>query len=312
MRANVVKVAVVASALLGAAVLWLCIAPDPQPGLPEAREVTDAGGARPEGRRDSPGEPSPRRSSAPGASRTPRERGASAREVARSESPGTIGSREVRETSSGGSGAQARDPGRSLETANRDRSRNRNRNRESDSESEEFGRFTQQLALLDAASRDTARGDPIDADEAGLSADDVGRIDLDGDGDIAHWELDRTGKLAGLAEEHAVRNDLDDGAYPIDRRDYKRMDWEFVGVDTNQDGQMDVEEYYSFVFDSTKLTVLLDSDGDWRISPGESGLSADDFAALDRDRSGSLKLGEVRRAIALGVLDRPAKPPESD
>lgn len=165
-----------------------------------------------------------------------------------------------------------------------------------------FGRFKRQLAALSAFSKETVRGDAIDVDGAGLNSDDVDLLDLDRDNAILPWELERARRLVERAEQHPVKNDLGDGAYPVARGDYRRPEWEFDAVDTNRDGLMDVGEYYSFLLLTERTTLRLDANGDRQISRDESGLSDDAFAPLDRDGSGFLMGWEMRRAIALGAL----------
>jgi len=146
------------------------------------------------------------------------------------------------------------------------------------------------------------RGDAIDVDGAGLNSDDVDLLDLDRDNAILPWELERARRLVERAEQHPVKNDLGDGAYPVARGDYRRPEWEFDAVDTNRDGLMDVGEYYSFLLLTERTTLRLDANGDRQISRDESGLSDDAFAPFDRDGSGFLMGWEMRRAIALGAL----------
>ena len=173
-----------------------------------------------------------------------------------------------------------------------------------EAEHTEFNRFKQTLVALSVVSQETVTGDPIDADRAGLDSDDVDRLDLDRDHAILSWELETVQRLVEQAERFPVKNDLLDGAYPVERGDYRRPEWEFDTVDTNRDDRIDVEEYYSFILDAEKTSLLLDANGDRRISRDESGLSEDGFAPLDRDGSGFLKTWEIRRAIARGELDR--------
>ena len=169
--------------------------------------------------------------------------------------------------------------------------------------SEEFGRFKQKLGALRDIARETPGDDPIEPDAAGLSPEDVDRLDLDGDEAISPWELERSQRLVERAERHPVKNDVYDGAYPVERGDYARPEWEFDAIDTNRDDLMDVEEYYSFLFEAERTSHLLDTNGDGYISPDESGLAEAEFAPLDRDGSGFLMPWEMRQGVALGAFD---------
>ncbi len=225
----------------------------------------------------------------PTGSRTVSEIGASETEIARLDASGSTGeSTEWRETRGGSREfhAQDRDPGSDAEGG---------------VESEEFGRFKQLVDSMHAFFEENPKGSPIDAESAGLSADDVERLDLDRDGDISPWELEKARQMVARAE-HLPDKHAFDGAYPVERGDYRRPDFEFDAIDTNRDGLVGVDEYYSFLVDTERITFRLDRDGDGKISRYESGLTEDDFALLDFNDSGSLKPGEVRRAVALGEL----------
>jgi len=169
--------------------------------------------------------------------------------------------------------------------------------------SEEVARIKELLEYLRNGSREAPGGDAWEPIATDLGPDDVGRLDLDGDNEISPWELERAQRLLERAEDHPVTNDLDDDAYPVYREDYRRQEWEFDAVDTNQDGIMDVDEYHAFLVETERIAVDRDTDGDRQISYDESGLSQGDFAPLDRDHSGSLKGWEIRRAVASGALE---------
>lgn len=166
-----------------------------------------------------------------------------------------------------------------------------------------FAGFKELVAALSALSKGKAGVAPIDVDAVGVNENEVAQLDLDGDRAVAPWEVRMAEKLTQRAEKHPVKNDLDDGAYPIDREDYGRPDWEFEEIDTNGDGDMDVDEYYAFLADTERVLVRLDINEDRAVSFEESGLPADEFAALDRDDSGDLKPWELRQAQALGTWD---------
>ncbi len=169
--------------------------------------------------------------------------------------------------------------------------------------SEDFVRFEQLLGELIDSSQETPGGDPIGPDAAGLYPEDVDRLDLDGDRMISPWEIERARRRLERVEFYPVRNDLGDGAYPVERGEYRRPEWEFDAVDTNGDGLIEVEEYYEFLVDVDEISLHLDADGDRQISRYESRLSEDEFASLDLDDSGSLQRWEMRRAVALGAFD---------
>lgn len=160
-----------------------------------------------------------------------------------------------------------------------------------------------------ARAQGVARSAPIDTGGEGPSPDDLARFDLDADGAVAPWELDRVKQLLERAERHPVANDQGDGAYPIDAQSYGRTDWEFEAIDANRDGLIELDEFYSLLFDSLQQSIILDRDGDNGVSLDESGLGRDRFEAVDRDGSGSLKTWEIRQAMARGIWGRrPAAP----
>jgi len=165
-----------------------------------------------------------------------------------------------------------------------------------------FEELKRRLAALRAVARESGAGQPIDAGAAGLDAVAVEQIDLDRDGELSSWELATLDQITERAERFPRKSDLADGAYPIERADYGRPEWEFDSIDTNRDGEMDVDEEYAFLLDAARTTVALDSDGDGQVSYDESGLSAAQFDPLDRDGSGMLQPWEIRRAIALGGI----------
>ena len=167
--------------------------------------------------------------------------------------------------------------------------------------SEDFDRFKELLDSLRGAPQEGDGGE--DADTAALNPEDLDRLDLDGDQTISPWELDRAEQLVRRAERHPEKNDLEDGAYPTERQDYGTPH-QFDVIDTNRDGVIDVEEYYSFLFDTLRESVILDRDGDRLVSFAESGFSEDEFALLDRDNNGYLEVSQIRRAIARGAWPR--------
>jgi hypothetical protein len=128
-------------------------------------------------------------------------------------------------------------------------------------------------------------------------------VDLDRDRDISSSELARAQGLAERAENYPKKNDRGDGEYPVERREYRREEWKFDAIDTNQDDLIDVNEYHSFLLDTETLVLQLDANGNQRISYDESGLPEGEFMALDVDDSGSLERPEMRRAVASGALD---------
>lgn len=162
--------------------------------------------------------------------------------------------------------------------------------------------FKQMLDRLGEISRaqQTAADDPIDTSGADLDPDELASVDLDGDGAIAGWELVALDQLVVRTDYHPFKHDSDDAAYPIDFESYSRA-WEFEVIDTNGDGWMGESEYYSFLYETLQDSYQLDSDGDRRLSRAESGLSEEQFRLVDRDRSGSLKVWEIRRAVGRGI-----------
>ena len=167
--------------------------------------------------------------------------------------------------------------------------------------------FKQRLSWLGETSRaqKIAPRDPIDTSGADLNSDELASIDLDGDDQTQGWEVTALEQLLDRTERHPLKNDTDDAAYPIDLESYPRA-WEFEAIDTNGDGWMAESEYYSFLFDTLQDSHLLDTDGDRRVNLRESGLSKDQFEAIDRDESGSLKVWEIRQAVGLGAWERPS------
>jgi len=277
------KFAVVALAVLLVAGSWWWISREPPRGLPEQ----EAGDSQPERSsvKSSPPNPS--------ANQPSRQNGVPQMEVARSDSPPKIvDSLERQESPSRPSAVNAYDRGASSSGE-----------QGGEGEHTESGRFKQQLTSLLALSKEAVSGYAIDVDGAGLSSDDVDRLDIDGDNAVLPWELERAGQLVQRAEYHAAINDLGDGEYPVERGDYRRPEREFDSIDTNRDGLMDIDEYHSFLVVTERTTNRLDADGDHMISRDESGLSGNEFAPLDRDDSGSLKAWEMRRAIAHGAFD---------
>lgn len=276
------KFAAVALAVLLVAGSWWWISREPPRGLPEQ----EAGDSQPE---RSSGKSSP-----PNPSGHPTDPQGSVLqiEVAGSDSsPKIVDSLERQESSSRPSAVNAYDRGASS-----------GGEKGGEGEHTEFGRFKRQLAALRAFSQETVRGDAIDVDGAGLNSDDVDRFDLDRDNAVLPWEVERARRLVERAERHPIKNDLGDGEYPVERGDYKRPEREFDTIDTNRDGLMDIDEYYSFLLVTERTTNRLDADGNGLISRDESGLSDNAFAPLDRDGSGFLMGWEMRRAIALGAL----------
>jgi hypothetical protein len=169
---------------------------------------------------------------------------------------------------------------------------------------DDFDHFKERLASLQALSKAGPPGETIDPDVAGVSAEEMDRLDLDQDRALAGWELERSRRLTQQADNHPVKNDQGDGAYPIERADYRRTAPEFDAVDSNGDDVLDVDEYYEFLLDAERTSLTLDVDGDRYVSASESGLAEGDFARFDRDDSGRLEDRELRRAIAEGALQR--------
>ena len=289
------KVTVVASVVLLVAGSWWWMAQDPPLGLPEAEEALGVGGERHEQRADSKQELSSRKPSPPNPSRTRTvmENEALESEVARSRSPtlGTPVTLEGREPAIRAGAVDAGDRGGAVDDS------------EGAGGSEDFVRFKQLLGELIDSFQETPGDDPIEPDAAGLYPEDVDRLDLDGDRMISPWEIERARRRLERAEFHPVRNDLGDGAFPVERGEYRRPEWEFDAVDANGDGLIDVEEYYEFLVDVDEISLHLDADGDRQISRYESGLTEDEFATLNLDDSGSLQPWEIHRAVLLGALD---------
>jgi hypothetical protein len=284
------KFAGIVAAGLVSGLAWFWIARDTPHGLPEAGNATGTGTERQEQLADSKRALSSRKPSPPNPSRG---RTAPEPEGAWSPSPsrGTEVALERRESARRARAVDAGDRGGAVDDSEAARG------------SENIARIKQLLEALRDGSRETPGGDPIEPDAADLSPEDVDRLDLDGDREISPWEQERARRLLQRAEHHPVRYDLGDGAYPVERGDYGRQEWEFDAVDTNQDDLMDADEFYTFLIETERISLFLDTDGDRHISRDESGLSQQDFAPLDIDDSGSLKAWEIRRAVALGILD---------
>ena len=288
------KVTVVASVVLLVAGSWWWIARDTPRGLSEAEEAVGLGEGRHERRGDSQPELSSRKPSPPrpSGSWTVPESGAPETEIALLDSSRrTEELFEWQESSGGPRALDAGDRGGAVDDS------------EGAGGSEDFVRFKQLLGELIDSSQETPGDQPIEPDAAGLYPEDVDRLDLDGDRMISPWEIERARRRLKRVAFHPVKNDLGDGAFPVERGQYRRPEWEFDAVDTNRDGHMDADEYYSFLVDVDEISFHLDADGDRQISRNESGLTEDEFATLDTDDSGSLKPWEIQRAVALGALD---------
>jgi len=269
------KIAVIVSALLTLGLSWLWISLDTPHDLPEAEHAIGEDGERHEQRADSKRELSSRKPSPPNADRSRRTRvSIEGREPAR----------RARAVDAGDRGGAFDDNDSALD-------------------SEDFDRFKELVDALRDSSRGTPGGDPIERDAAGLYPEDVNRIDLDGDGVISPWEIERARQRLGRVEFHPVRNDLGDGEYPVERGEYRRPEEEFDAIDANGDDEFDAREYHDFLLEVDLITDDLDVDGDGNISRDESGLPESDFAALDRDDSGHLKPWEIYHAVILGALD---------
>ena len=294
------KVAVVVSVALLAVGSWWWIARDVPRGPSEAEATVGVAGAR-HGRRgdsdDKQKQPSPQSSRTPS---SPSPSGSQGRTVSESGAPETenAGLDASRRTEKPSEWREARGGSREFHAQDRGLWSDA----EGGVESGEFGQFKQLVDSMRAFFEENPRGSPIDADAAGLFADDVDRLDFDEDGAISPRELGRARRLVERAEHHPVRNDRDDGAYPVERDGYRRPDREFDAIDANRDGLMEVDEYYSFLVDAEKISLLLDANGDGKIGRDESGLSDENFAPLDRDDNGFLMPWEIRKAVARGAL----------
>ncbi|HIK84076.1 MAG TPA: hypothetical protein EYG08_03090 [Myxococcales bacterium] len=156
--------------------------------------------------------------------------------------------------------------------------------------------------------RKIARGEEwvgsIDWDRTALNSEELRSLDLDQDGFVAESEVEKALKLVERAERFPVNSDFVDGSYPIERENSRRPEWEFEVVDTNRDDRIEIEEYLSFLLVAESTKARLDGDGDLNVSFEESGLSADEFAPLDRDGDRTLRYSEIRRAIAFGAFDQ--------
>ena len=163
--------------------------------------------------------------------------------------------------------------------------------------------------LIDAAkAQETPADDPIDTEDSELGPEEIAAFDLDGDAAASPWELEEVLKLIERAEDHPLKNDRGDAAYPIERDEYTRA-WEFEALDINDDGSIDAPEYYLFLFDTLQQFYRLDANGDRGLSPSESGLSGEQFEVVDRNGSGLLQVWEIRRGVGRGVWKRqPAIP----
>lgn len=276
------KIAVIVFALLTLGLSWLWISLDTPHDLPEAEHAIGEDGERHEQQADSKRDLSSRKPSPPkaGRTRTAPESGTLESQVARSRSS----SRRARAVDAGDRGGTFDDNDAALG-------------------SEDFDRFKQLVDALSDSSGETPGGDPIERDAAGLHPEDVDRLDLDGDGVISPWEIERARQRLERVEFHPVKNDMGDGEYPVERGEYRRPEEEFNPVDTNGDDKFGPREYYEFLLKIDLITVALDANGDGNISRAESGLPESDFAPLDRDHSGHLKPWEIRLAVALGAWD---------
>jgi hypothetical protein len=285
------KFAIIAAAGIVSGLAWLWIARDEPQDLAGAEAATEIAGEQPERQAAPKREGSARTASPPTPTRTAsRERTAGEPEGARS--PST-----ARDTDAPRERKRPARRARAVDARDRDGATD-------DSEiapgSEEVARIKQ---LLEAFRNGSPATPGAELDAADLSPEDMDRLDLNEDQEISSWEQERARRLLQRAERHPRKNDLEDGSYPVEREDYGGSDWEFDAVDSDQDDVMDVDEYHAFLVETEKLSLSLDTDGDQNISYEESGLSADDFAPLDRDESGDLRSWEIRRAFTLGAFD---------
>lgn len=284
---------------------WLWVTPevtrDPsaaEPGRSEAAEVgrADSGSAMdPDRIRPAPGR---RR---PGERRAERARKARARQAAREQG-------QVTRRSAGREGKRLADARAQQGSRDVSRERAREEAREEARESRvdpTFAILEQALGVLVDASRDqqTPVDAPIDTSESELGFDEVAGFDLDGDAAASPWELEEIQKLIERARDHPSENDNGDGAYPIEQEEYGRA-WEFEALDTDSDGSIDEQEYYSFLFDTLQESYLLDRDGDRQVNLQESGLSSAAFDEVDRNGSGRLQVWELRRGVGRGLWKR--------
>jgi hypothetical protein len=281
------KFAMIATAALVSGLAWSWIVRDTPQVLPEANDAMEGARERLEQQGASKRELSRRRASPPNPSP---ERKAAEREVARSPSPVRESEvpRERRESPRRAPAVDAEERSGGID----------------DSEiapgSEEVTHIKQ---LLEALRNDTREAPGGELDTTDLSPEDIDRLDLDEDRKISPWEQEQAQRLLQRAENHPLKNDRNDRSYPVEREDYRGRDSDFDTADTNQDDVLDADEYHAFLVDAERLSVFLDTNGDRNISHEESGLSADDFAPLDRDDSGDLRPWEIRRAFALGAFD---------
>jgi hypothetical protein len=284
------RITAIAAVGLVSGLAWFWFAREAPKGLPRAEDTTGAGVERHAQQADSKRRPSPQRPALP----DPR-LGPTAPEPKNARSPSPPHRTEVAgERSQPAARAPVEDAWEPVDGAD---------DREVAEGSEDIARIKQLLAALHDVSRGTSGADPTEPIAAELRPEDVDLLDLDGDREITPWELERVKRLLERAEHHPLRYDLDDGAYPVERHEYGREEWEFDAVDTNEDDLMDADEFHSFLIESERISLLLDADGDRQISRSESGLSEEDFASFDPDDSGALKAWEIRRAVALGAFD---------
>jgi hypothetical protein len=289
------KATAIAYVLLALGLSWFWISADTPHDLPGAEYATEEGGERHEPRADSKQELSSRKPfpPRPGRTRAVPESGVLGSEAPRSRSTWRR-FRATPERDGSASGALAVDAGNGGSAVDDEEAARR---------SEEFDRFKQLVEELRESFQEVPGGDPLASDAAGLDPEDVGRLDLDGDGVISAWEIEKARRRLERAELHPERFDRGDAAYPIGREEYARSEDEFYAVDRNRDDEFDAAEYYEFLVHVDRITLSLDRDGDRAISRDESRLSEYEFAPLDVDGSGDLQRWEMRRAIALEAFN---------
>ncbi|MBW2289184.1 MAG: hypothetical protein JRG80_03525 [Deltaproteobacteria bacterium] len=298
------KFALIATAALVSGFAWSWIVRDTPQVLPEAEDATEGARERLEQQAASKRELSRRRASPPNPSP---ERKAAEQEVARSLSPVRESEvpRERRESPRRAPAVDAEERSGGIDDDEIAPGSEEERSRGIDDGeiapgSEEVTHIKELLEVLRNDSWQTPGGE---LDTTDLSPEDIDRLDLDEDREISDWEQEQALRLLERAENHPLKNDRNDRSYPVERENYRGRDSDFDAVDTNEDDVMDADEYHAFLVDAERLSVFLDTDGDRHISHEESGLSADDFAPLDRDDSGDLRPWEIRRAFALGAFD---------